>query len=94
MNSSGFVERWAKQRERGRWSYAAIHALMIGEIAILAAVVVQLTGMERPTYMSPQLIGFLAMGGFAYGLIRFNLRERFYAALIGDEHDKQVGKDA
>lgn len=87
MNADKFVQKWERQRFGGRWVYAAVHALVIGGMVALLKLVIMLTGMEGPDGLTTRAILFFAIGGFAYGLIRFNMRERFYRAMKGQTHD-------
>jgi hypothetical protein len=87
INAEKFPKKWERQRARGRWVYALIHAAVIGGMIGLLKLVINLTGMEGPDSLTLQSVLYFAMGGFAYGLIRFSIRERFYQALKGQSHD-------
>ena len=84
---SRFIEKWERQRVRGRLVYAVIHAVIIGGFMAMLALGLPLLGFDRPDNLTTQTIAFFAIGGFAYGLIRFNIRERFYRSMKGHEHD-------
>lgn len=85
MDRDKFTAKWERQRAQGRWVYAALHAAVIGCFVWLLSVVVKFTDM--PERLTPQTTLYFVLGGFAYGLIRFNIRERFYNATKGQTHD-------
>ncbi len=87
MIKSNFVEKWERQRERGRLVYALIHGLVIGGFIALIYTAFNVLGTEMPDNLTPRTIIFFAIGGFAYGLIRFNIRERFYRSMKGQTND-------
>lgn len=87
INQDGFVTKWEKQRARGRIVYAFIHAAVFAGLIGVVGLAFILFGLERPEELKPQTFAFFAIGGFAYGLIRFNIRERFYRSLKGPDDD-------
>lgn len=87
INVDKFSQKWERDRARGRWVYALIHAVVIGSMIALLKLVVNMTGIEGPDSLTVQSILYFAIGGFAYGLIRFSMRERFYQAMKGQTHD-------
>lgn len=87
MNVDKFAQKWERQRARGRWVYAAVHAAVIGGLIAFMKLVIDFTGVEGPDTLTPLTIFYFAIGGFAYGLIRFNIRERFYRAMKGQDND-------
>jgi len=87
MMQGRFVEKWERQRERGRLVYALIHGAVIGGFMALIYAAFKVFEAEAPENLTPQTILFFAIGGFAYGLIRFNIRERFYRSMKGQTDD-------
>lgn len=87
MMQSRFLEKWERQRQRGRVIYAVFHAVFISGIVALIWLVFHLIGREAPENLTPQTVLFFGLGGFAYGLIRFNIRERFYRSMKGQMDD-------
>jgi len=83
-----FVEKWERQRARGRLVYALIHGAVIGGFIALIYAAFKVLGVEMPENLTSQTIIFFAIGGFAYGLIRFNIRERFYKSMKGQTDDR------
>jgi len=88
MKQSVFIAKWERQRAKGRWVYGLIHAVIIGGALGLLYLVFHLTDLSGPENLTPKMIAFFALGGFAYGLIRFNIRERFYIAMKGHSDDR------
>lgn len=84
---SRFVEKWERQRARGRLFYGLIHGAVIGGFVALIFIAYKVLGAEMPENLSPRTILFFVIGGFAYGLIRFNIRERFYRSMKGQADD-------
>ena len=82
-----FLEKWEKQRETGHLVYAVKHAVVFGGIIALIAFIYNILGYERPKNLTFQTVMLFAIGGFAYGLIRYRLRERFYTAMKGQIDD-------
>lgn len=81
MKRDNFVQKWERQRARGRVIYALLHGAVFAGIILLIVFAFRLFGQAQPENFSLQTAAYFALGGFAYGLIRFNIRERFYLAI-------------
>lgn len=88
INQDGFVAKWERQRARGRIVYAFLHAAVFAGLIGIVGLAFILFELDRPEALTPQTLAYFAIGGFAYGLIRFNIRERFYHSLKGPDNDK------
>ena len=84
---SRFLEKWERQRQRGPVFYAILHAVFISGFLALIGLIYHALGREGPENLSGQTILFFGVGGFAYGLIRYNIRERFYRSMKGKLDD-------
>ena len=82
-----FLEKWERQRKTGRLVYGVKHAVIFSGTVASIAFVYQIIGIERPKNLTFQTVMLFAIGGFAYGLIRYRLRERFYTAMKGQIDD-------
>lgn len=81
MKGNDFIQKWERQRKQGRIRYALIHAVVFAGAIMLIGFAFKLAGQPQPENLSLQTAAYFALGGFAYGLIRFNIRERFYLAI-------------
>ncbi len=85
MRAEGFVKRWERQRTMGRMRYAALHAVGFPMLLLGLALGVRAITGEAPGGVTPLTVAIFTVGGFAYGLIRFNMRERFYQMAKQDD---------
>ena len=87
MMGQKFLDRWERHRTMGRLRYALLHAAGFGLFLIALAMGVQLIKGAVPEGVTPMTVAFFIMGGFGYGLIRFNMRERFYQMATQQQQD-------
>lgn len=80
-----FITKWERHRQLGKIRFAAFHALGFSGLLIALKLLSDLFFPELGDDVTTLTILYFAIGGFAYGLIRFNIRERFYQATLKDK---------
>jgi len=79
-----FIGKWERHRKLGKVRYALFHAAGFAGLLVGLKLLSDLFFPSFSNDVTALTVLYFAIGGFAYGLIRFNIRERFYQAAKKD----------